>query len=117
MTIVDDAVHNRPEADETGVRWETGSSTARIVICGTLTDAASAVAQEMLLEACELKVDSVVLALESELKAAEYDVLRHLVDVAQRLCWTAGCRLELEATDPIVCEVLAAAGNWPSETV
>jgi hypothetical protein len=96
------------------VRWERDAGVVRIVIGGVLTDGASAAARELLPDACEQGTEGVVLALEAELDPTDPDVLQRLVDVAQRYCWSASCRLEVTATDPEVCELLACAGIWPS---
>jgi hypothetical protein len=93
---------------------DSGIGVVRIVIEGSFSEAASAMAQELLLDGCGRTTTSVVLVVEAAVPAADHAVLRHLVDVAQRRCWTAGCQLEVMAADPGVCEALAAAGIWPA---
>jgi hypothetical protein len=114
MTIVEDSAHDRPTAPVAEVRLESDAGVVRIVIDGSFSEAASAMAQELLLDACDRATAGVVLAFETAVPAADHAVLCHLVDVAQRHCWTASCRLEVTAADPGVCEVLAAAGIWPA---
>jgi anti-anti-sigma regulatory factor len=117
MTIVDGDFHDE-SATETpaapAVRLEVGPGAARVVLSGVLTAAVSAAARELLLDACELGAAAVVLDLQVVLDPADHDVLPHLVDVAQRRCWAARCRLDVTASDPEVCEALAAAGIWSS---
>jgi hypothetical protein len=114
MTMVGDSAQERPTAPVAEVRMESSAGLVRIVIEGSFSEAASAMARELLLDACERATAGVVLAVEATVAAADHDVLRHLVDVAQRRCWAASCRLEVTAADPDVCEVLAAAGIWPA---
>ncbi|MFI5693867.1 STAS domain-containing protein [Kribbella sp. NPDC051586] len=113
MTIVGGSAPERPAAPA-AVRLESDAGVVRIVIDGSFSEAASAMAQELLLDACDRTAAGVVLAVEATVAAADHAVLRHLVDVAQRRCWAASCRLEVTAADPDVCEVLAAAGIWPA---
>ena len=109
--MIDSAVDGGPGA---AVRWEYDAGVVRIVVGGVLTEAASATARELLMDACERGTQGVALVVDAELEPANHDVLRHLVDVAQRRCWSASRRFEVVASDPEVCEVLATAGIWPS---
>ncbi|MDX6283264.1 MAG: hypothetical protein QOH03_4335 [Kribbellaceae bacterium] len=111
MTVTDGAACNAA-----AVRWECDAGLVRIVVGGVLTDAISAAAREMLADACEEGTEGVALAIEAELDPKNPEVLGYLVDVAQRYCWSASRRLVVTATDPEVCEVLAGAGIWPSQT-
>jgi hypothetical protein len=115
MTIVDGETHDEhateiPTISAPAVRLEVDPGAARIVLTGVLTAAVSAAAREMFLEACELKAAAVVLDLQVVLDPEDREVLPHLVDVAQRRCWAARRWLDVTASDPEVCEALAAAG-------
>jgi hypothetical protein len=112
--VVDGVAHGSAGARKQAVRWNIDAGVVTIVVGGLLTEATSAAARELLLDACERGTEGVVLVVEAELGPANQDVLRHLVDVAQRRCWAASRRFEVVATDPEVCEVLATAGIWPS---
>ena len=98
--------------DGPAVRLEVDAGIVRIVVTGLLTAAVSATARELILDACELNSKVVVLDLRVALDPAERDVLPRLVDVAERRCWAARCRLDITASDPAVEEVLAAAGIY-----
>ncbi|MEV5968221.1 hypothetical protein AB0L70_41025 [Kribbella sp. NPDC051952] len=112
MTITPESAHDRSAP---AVTLESDAGVARIVIAGTFSDAASALAQELLVDACDRGTVGVTLAVEADVGPDDHAVLTHLVDVAQRRCWAASCRLEVTAADPDVCEVLAAAGIWPTQ--
>jgi len=114
MTIVEDSADERRTAPIAQVRSESDAGVVRISIEGSFSEAASAMAQELLLDACDRASDGVVLVVEAAVAVTDHAVLRHLVDVAQRRCWTASCRLEVTATDPGVCGLLAAAGISPA---
>jgi hypothetical protein len=114
MTMVGGSAQERSTAPVAEVRLESSAGLVRVVIDGSFSEAASAMAQELLLDACDRATAGVVLAVEATVAAADHDVLHHLVDVAQRRCWAASCRLEVTAADPDVCELLAAAGIWPA---
>jgi hypothetical protein len=113
MTVIDDAGYDGLTVP-VEVSLESGGGIARIVIRGTFSEAAAAVARELLLDACEQTTVGVVLAVEAVVDPLGYDELCHLVDVAQRRCWTASCRLEVTASDAGAREALAAAGFWPT---
>ena len=115
MTIIGGSAHDQPAAPAAAVRLESDAGVVRIVIDGTFSEAASAMAQELLMDACDRAPLGVVLAVEADVGAADHAVLLHLVDVAQRRCWAASCRLEVTAANPGACEVLAAAGIWPTQ--
>lgn len=102
---------------DSAVRWEYDAGVVRIVVGGVLTEAVAAATRELLLDACERGTEGVVLVVEAELEPANHDVLRHLVDVAQRRCWSASRRFEVIATDPEACQILATAGIWPSTSL
>ncbi|MEV8376497.1 hypothetical protein AB0P21_27385 [Kribbella sp. NPDC056861] len=109
MTVVE-----RDAVERMDPRCEYDAGVARIVVGGVLDEATAAAAREMLLEACDRGTTGVVLVIEAEVDPVNHDVLRHLVDVAQRRCWAASRRLDLVATDRDVCEALAAVGVWSS---
>jgi hypothetical protein len=113
--MVTDA-QDRADAQGKPVHWECDADVVRIVVRGMLTDETAATAREMLLDACEQRAKGIVLAVEAELDPANPTVLQQLMDVAQRRCWAASRRLEVTATDPDVCDALAAIGIWPTRT-
>ncbi len=86
----------------------------RIVLGGVLTVEATAAARELLVDACELSADVVVLDLAGVVGTEDPELLSRLVDVAQRRCWAARRRLDVVATDPDICAILATAGIWPT---
>jgi anti-anti-sigma regulatory factor len=113
MTVLDSESHNEtPPADGPGVRLEVGPGAARLVLSGVLTATVSAAARELLLDVCDLNVESVVLDLQVVLDPTDHTVLPHLVDVAERRCWATRRRLEVIATNSEVAEALATAGIW-----
>jgi hypothetical protein len=114
MVVMESDAVDRADRQAPAVRFEYEAGVARIVVGGVLDELAAAAAREMLLEACERGTTGVVLVVEAELEPGNHDVLRQLVDVAQRRCWAASRQLELVATDRDVCEALAAVGIWPS---
>ncbi|WP_344838566.1 hypothetical protein [Kribbella ginsengisoli] len=107
--VIDGVAHG-----SAAVQWECDAGVFRIVVGRVLTETVSAAVRELLLDACERGTHGVVLVVEAELEPGNHDVLRHLVDVAQRRCWAASRRFEVVATDPEICEALATAGIWPS---
>jgi hypothetical protein len=117
MTVVDGNSHDGtameiPPVDAPAVRLEVGNDAVRLVLSGVLTAAVSAAARELLLEACDLSEQAVVLDLQVVLDPTDHEVLPRLVDVAQRRCWTARRRLDVTAANPEIIEALAAAGIW-----
>ncbi|WP_328320918.1 hypothetical protein OHA70_23035 [Kribbella sp. NBC_00382] len=106
--------YDRADARGESVRWECDADLVRIVVGGVLTDATAASAREMLLDACERRTKGIVLTIEAEFDPMNPDVLGRLMDMAQRRCWAASRRLEVTATDPMICEALATMGIWPS---
>jgi len=112
MTVIDATAHDLPTAPA-AVTWDLTAGIARVVVRGTFSTTVSAMAREALLDACEQLPAALELVIEATVDPADADELRHLVDVAQRRCWAASCRLEVTALDPGACEALAAAGIWP----
>jgi hypothetical protein len=113
MTVIDGA--SEVSSGLEAVSWEVEAGTARIVVRGAFCETTAAAARELLLDVCTPDLAGLVLAIEATVDPAEYDDLCHLVDVAQRRCWAASCRLEVTATDPGACDALAAAG-WGAVT-
>jgi anti-anti-sigma regulatory factor len=112
MTIVDGETYDQAATAMPAVRLELDAGIARVVVGGVLTETVAAAARELLLDACEVATDVVVLDLRVILDPVDRDVLPHLVDVAHRRCWAARRRFELTVSDPEVREALAAAGIW-----
>jgi anti-anti-sigma regulatory factor len=116
VTIVDGGIYEHameaPAAGDPAVRLEVGNGIVRVVLTGVLTAAVAAAARELLLEACELDATTVVLDLRVVLGPRDRDVLRHLVDVAQRRCWAVPRHLDVIAADPAVREALASTGIY-----
>lgn len=94
------------------VRLEIAPGVVRVVVTGTLTAEVAATARELILDACELRANSVVLDLQVALDPTDRAALQHLVDVAERRCWAARCRLDITASDPAVEEALATGGIY-----
>lgn len=92
---------------------EYDNSVTRITMSGALTASTAATARELLVDACELATVAVVLDLTAVVGLEDPELLRHLVDVAQRRCWAARRRLDVTATDPDICAALATLGVWP----
>lgn len=113
MTVVDGNGYDGLAAAP-AVVLEIDAGMARIVVGGVFSDAAAAMARELLVDACERATVGVVLAVEATVDAAHRDELCHLVDVAQRRCWAASCRLEVTALHPETRDALATAGIWSS---
>ncbi|MFI5707083.1 hypothetical protein [Kribbella sp. NPDC051620] len=112
MMVMD--AYDRADAQGNPVRWECDADVVRIVVGGVLTDATVSTAREMIVNACERRAKGIVLTIEAELDPRNPTVLGRLMDTAQRRCWAASRRLEVTATDPNVCESLAAMGIWPT---
>jgi hypothetical protein len=93
-------------------RLEVAPGVARVVVTGTLTAEVVAIARELILDACELKSEAVVLDLRVTLDPTDPGALPHLVDVAERRCWAARCRLNITASDPAVEAALATGGIY-----
>ena len=113
MTVVDGAGYDGSAAAP-AVVLEVDAGVARIVVGGVFSAAAAAMARELLVDACDRATVGVVLVVEATVDAAHRDELCHLVDVAQRRCWAASCRLEVAALHPEACDALVTAGIWPS---
>jgi hypothetical protein len=94
------------------VRLEVAAGVVRVVVSGLLTAEVSASARELILDACELRAKAVVLDLRVALDPAYREALPHLVDVAERRCWAARCRLHITASDPAVEAALATGGIY-----
>jgi anti-anti-sigma regulatory factor len=117
MAVLDSEAHHEtplqwPGADAPAVRMEVVPGAVRLVLTGVLTAAVSAAARELLLDACEVNAESVVLDLQVVLDPTDLTVLPHLVDVAERRCWATRRRLEVIAVNHEVAEALATAGIW-----
>lgn len=63
--------------------------------------------RELLVDVCDRRTRRVVIALEG---GVSHEVLPHLLDVAERRCWSASCHLNVTASNPEVLELLAAMG-------
>jgi anti-anti-sigma regulatory factor len=98
--------------DWPAVRLEVARGVVRVVVAGRLTAEVAAAARELILDACELKPKAVVLDLRVALDPTDRKALPHLVDVAERRCWAARCRLDITTSDPAVEETLATSGIY-----
>ncbi|MEV6412541.1 hypothetical protein [Kribbella sp. NPDC051718] len=112
MMVMD--AYDRADEQGNSVRWECDADFVRIVVGGVLTDATASTAREMLVDACERRAKGIVLTIDAELDPLNPTVLGLLMDMAQRRCWAASRHLEVTATNPNVCEALAAMGIWPA---
>ncbi|QNE21415.1 hypothetical protein F1D05_30195 [Kribbella qitaiheensis] len=92
------------------VRVEVADGYVRVVVTGPLDADAAATAREMLLETGELRVRAIVLDLDLVDRLDDRQALIHLLDLAERRCWSARCGLQVTAKHPDVVEALAAAG-------
>ncbi len=108
MTVVE---HEMPEqVADPEVRLERAGSQVRIIVTTQLTEAVSAAVRELLVDVCDRRTRCVVIALEAGLGPAGDEMLPHLLDVAERRCWSASCHLDVTASNPDVLELLATLG-------
>ncbi|MFB6726482.1 hypothetical protein ACFCV3_40305 [Kribbella sp. NPDC056345] len=108
MTVLE---HEMPEqVADPQVRLERAGSQVRIVVAEQLTEVVSAAVRELLVDVCDRRTRCVVIALEAGLGPAGHEVLPHLLDVAERRCWSASCHLDVTASTPEDLELLATLG-------
>ncbi|TDD60285.1 hypothetical protein E1263_11735 [Kribbella antibiotica] len=108
MTILEHEMSG--QVADPGVRLERAGARVRIVVTTQLTEEVSAAVRELLVDACDRRTRCVVIALEAGLGPVGHEVLPHVLDVAERRCWSASCHLEVTASDPEVLELLASLG-------
>ncbi|GAB3933778.1 hypothetical protein GCM10029976_041800 [Kribbella albertanoniae] len=108
MTVLEHETYE--PANDPGVRLERVGSQVRIIIDAQLSEAVSAAVRELLVDVCDRRTRRVVIALEAGLGPVDHEVLPHLLDVAERRCWSASCHLDVTASTPEVLELLATLG-------
>ncbi|GAA1699165.1 hypothetical protein GCM10009745_52120 [Kribbella yunnanensis] len=108
MTVLEHETYE--PANDPGVRLERAGTQVRIVIDAQLSEVVSSATRELLVDACDRRTRRIVISLEAGLGPVDHEILPHLLDVAERRCWSASCHLDVTASTPEVSELLETLG-------